>query len=85
MDQHPENAATAGEVTDRAMRLLVDALREELLEQLAPLVEHSDRGVPGASELLRTSSSRSSTTSGSSSEISERPTSSSRRSRASSI
>ena len=52
VDQHPEHAAPMREVADRAVRLLVDALGEELVEQLAPLVEHADRGVPRAGQLL---------------------------------
>ena len=51
-DQHPEHAAPVRQVADRAVRLLVDPLREELVEHLAALVEHPDRGVPRPRELL---------------------------------
>ena len=40
------------EIADRPVRLLVDPLGEELVEQLAPLVEDPDRGVPRSGELL---------------------------------
>ena len=53
VDQHAQDAAAAGQVTDRAMRLLVDPTRQEPLELLAPVVEHSDRGVAGVGQLLR--------------------------------
>ena len=51
-DQDPEHAAPVRQVADRAVRLLVDPLREELVEHLAALVEHPDRGVPRPRELL---------------------------------
>jgi hypothetical protein len=53
VDQHPEDPAATREIPDRAMRLLVDALGDELLEQLSPLVEHADRRIPRAGEFLR--------------------------------
>lgn len=52
MDQHPQHAATARQIAYRAVRLLVDAARQEPLEPLAPVVEHSDRGVLRPREFL---------------------------------
>ena len=52
VDQHAEHAPAVGQIPDRAVRLLVDALGDELLEQLPPLVEDADRGVASAGQLL---------------------------------
>jgi hypothetical protein len=51
-DQDPEEPAPVRQVADRPVGLLVDALRDELLERLAPLVEHADRGVASGGDLL---------------------------------
>ena len=43
LDQQPEDAATAGQVPDPAMRGVVDAGRDEALEPFPPLVEQWER------------------------------------------
>ena len=53
LDEHAEDATAVRQVADRAVRLLVDALGDEVLEQLAAVVEHPDRRVAGAGQLLR--------------------------------
>ena len=53
VDQHPEDAAPAREVADRAVRLGVDPAGDEAL-QLAPVtVEDPERGIARAGDLAR--------------------------------
>ena len=66
-DRHPEHSEPSGQVPDRAMRVLVDTGREDALEGLPPPVNSR-----------ATASRRSNTASGSSSVISDGPTSSRR-------
>ena len=53
LDQQPEDAATAGQVPDRAMRVRVDAGGDEALELLPALVEHAHGRVARAGDLAR--------------------------------
>jgi hypothetical protein len=53
VDQHAENAAPARQVADRAVRLGVDALRDEPLELAAVAVQDPQRGVARTGDLPR--------------------------------
>ena len=53
LDQQPEDAATAGQLPDPAVRGVVDAGRDESLELLAALVEHADGRVARTGEIAR--------------------------------
>ena len=53
VDEHAEDAAPARQVADRAVRLGVDAARDEALELAPVAVEDAERGVPRAGDLAR--------------------------------
>ena len=50
-DQDAQDAAPAGKVADRRVRLRVHARRQEALERLARLVDHAEGRVAGAGDL----------------------------------
>ena len=53
LDQDAEDASTAGEVADLVAGLVIDPPRDEPLELLTVLVQHTERGIPGAGQLAR--------------------------------
>jgi hypothetical protein len=53
LDQHAEHAVTAGQLADRAPRLVVHAARDEPLELAPALVEDAERRVARAGDLPR--------------------------------
>ena len=50
-DQHSQDPAPARQVTDRGVRLGVDAVREEALEVRSGLIDHAEGGEPSSGEL----------------------------------
>lgn len=52
-DEQAEDAVALGQVTDASLGLVVDADRHERLEALARRVDHAERGITGAGEVLR--------------------------------
>ena len=81
IDQHAQDAATAGKVADLPLQVGVDPGRDEALERPAILPEHADCRVARAGEVGRGLEHVRRTDSRSRSETSTRPTSSSRRRR----
>jgi hypothetical protein len=51
VNQHPEDAAAAGALANRALRCFIEAARNETFEPGSLFVHDPDRGVAGASQL----------------------------------